>query len=249
MTILYVKAIVALVLGFLAGLGSVYIFNRMPARWLCDYNEEPSEEMKDHQIQRIKGWPWRWVYAGLFACIGLRLAFTKIHKPPEGFHGLPDQWVQAISQGQFMIAGFLACLAMVIIGNADRKYTIIPDQFVVMLAIASLGFLPLHHQLTQPLGGLAIGGGVMLIVAIIGKVAYKREVMGFGDVKLCAAMGLCLGIRGMLFVLAAGCFASGIEAAIGLARKKYKKDDIKPLGPWLCAAGVIYIFIIWPFYM
>lgn len=249
MTIIYVKTLLSALIGLLTGLAVVYLFNRIPAAWLCEYDEEPSEELQDRYIQRIKGWPWRWVYAGLFACIALRLVFTEINDPPGGFEGLPDHWVQIMSQSQFMLAGLFACFAMTIIGIADHKYMIIPDQFVIMLAVSALGFLPLYHDMIQPLGGLTIGGGVMLIVALIGKVAYKKDVMGMGDVKLCAAMGLALGIRGMLFVLAAGCFASGIQAGIGLAMKKYGKDDLKPLGPWLCAAGVFYIFILWPFWM
>ena len=249
MTILYIKTIAAIVAGFLAGLAVVYIFNRVPAKWLCEYDEEPSEELKDPQIQRLKGWPWRWIYAGLFTCIALRLIFAEIDEPPRGFHGLADHWVQVMSQSQFALAGLFACMAMVLIGLSDHKYMIVPDQFVIMLAIASLGFLPLHHDLIQPLGGLLIGGGVMFLVAVTGRIVYKKDVMGFGDVKLCAAMGLCLGTRGMLFVLAAGCFASGTEAAVGLARKKYRKTDLKPLGPWLCAAGIVYVFLIWPFYI
>ena len=262
MTVIYVKTIVAVILGFSSGLAVVYIFNRMPAKWLCDYDQEPSKELEDPGIQRIKGWPWRWLYAGLFACIALRLVFTEIHRPPRGLEGLPDAIVQIISQSQLMLAALLACFAMAVIAIADHKYMIIPDQFVIVLAIASLGFLPLHSQAPQllgsltalggalqPLGGLALGGGVMLLTAIIGKATTKRDVMGMGDVKLCAAMGLSIGISGMIFVLVAGCLASGIDAAIGLARKKYGRYDVKPLGPWLCAAGIIYIFIIWPFYL
>lgn len=249
MTIIYVKTIAAAILGLMAGLAVVYIFNRVPARWLCDYDEEPSEELKDTSVQRVKSWPWRWVCAGLFACISLRLVFTRINEPPAGYEGLGDQWVQLISQSQFALAGIFACWMMIVIAIADHKYMIIPDQFVIMLACSSLGFLPLHEGVLQPLGGLCLGGGLMLAVALIGRLIYKKDVMGMGDVKLCAAMGLGLGIRGMLFVLAVAGLGSGFQAAIGLARRKYKKDDTKPLGPWLCGAGIVYIFLIWPFFM
>lgn len=249
MTILYLKMIISVILGFLTGLSVVFIFNRIPAKWLCDYNEKPDKELMDPMIQRVKGWPWRWIYAGLFACIAIRLAFTQVNDPPHGLEGLPEYMIQTIAQCQLMLAGLLACLAMTIIALADHKYMIVPDQFVIVLAIASLGFWPFHQKISELPGGMIIGGGVMLIVALIGKLVYKKDVMGMGDVKLCASAGLCLGVRGILFVLAAGCFASGIDAAIGLARKKYKKNDAKPLGPWLCAAGIIYIFVIWPFYL
>ena len=247
MTILYLKTVAAIALGFFAGLAVVYIFNRMPARWLCDYGQTPSPELMDRSVQRIKGWPWRWIYAGGMACLCVRLVWTKIQHPPMGFAGLPREWIQLISQEQLMLAGLAACWALLIIGLADLKYGIIPDQFVIMLAVAGMGFLPFHANLWQPLGGLAIGGGVMLIVALIGGAAFGREVMGFGDVKLCAAMGLGLGIQGTVFALAAASLLSGLVFAIGLARKKIRKDEMKPLGPFLAAAAIFYIFIVMPF--
>ncbi|MDO5490809.1 MAG: A24 family peptidase [Bacillota bacterium] len=247
MTIIYVKLIVGAALGSLAGLSAVYIFNRMPASWLCEYGEEPSEGLKNRSVQRVKGWPWRWVYCGLFACLSLRMLFAQVQRPLAGFTGLPEPTVQLISQGQIALASLFACWAMLIIGLADLKYMIIPDQFVIMLAISSLGVLPLYGSIGQPLGGLVLGGGTMLAVALLGRLTFHKDVMGFGDVKLCAAMGLCLGLRCMLIALAAGCLASGIGAAIGLARRKYRRDEMKPLGPYLCGAGIFTVFIVWPF--
>lgn len=247
MTVLYVKTIAALVIGFLAGQAAVYIFNRIPAEWLCDYGQTPPQDLTDPHVQRVKGWPWRWVYSGLLACLCVRLVYVEIHHPPSGFDGMAPDMIQLISQGQLMLAGLIACWSMLIIGLADLKYMIIPDQFVIMLAVSGMGFVPFHENLWQPLGGVAIGGGVMLMVALLGGAAFGREVMGFGDVKLAAAMGLGLGIRGMVFALAAASIISGIAAAAGLIRKKYTKEDMKPLGPYLTGAGIFYIFIIFPF--
>ena len=87
----------------------------------------------------------------------------------------------------------------------------------------------------------------MLIVALLGRAMLGKEVMGFGDVKLCAAMGLGLGIHGMVFALAAASLLSGAAAAIGLARKRYTKDTMLPLGPFLTGAGIFYIFILLPY--
>ena len=247
MTILYVKTIAAIAIGFLAGQAAVYIFNRIPASWLCDYGQTPPPELIDRSVQRIKGWPWRWIYSGGLACLCVRLVYTEIHRPPAGFDGLPPDMIQLVAQCQFALAGLIAVWAMLMIGLADLKYMIIPDQFVIILAVAGMGFLPLHHSLWQPLGGLALGGGVMLIIALLGRLILGKEVMGFGDVKLCAAMGLGLGITGMLFSLVAASILSGIAAAIGLAAKKFTKEDMKPLGPFLSGAGIFYVFILWPF--
>ena len=123
---------------------------------------------------------------------------------------------------------------------------IIPDQFVIMLAISAFGFVPYHQSVWQPVLGALIGGGVMLLVAALGAAAFGREVMGFGDVKLFASIGLALGIKGVLIVLIGSSIFSGLAAAIGLASGRYKKDDVKPLGPYICGWSVLYIFILFP---
>lgn len=225
MAIILIKTGLSILLGTLAGCAAIYIFNKMPAAWLCDYGEKPSQELLDPQIQRVKGFPWRWIYAAGFACLLIRLSFFDV---------------------QFAAAGLFACWALLIVGLADLKYMIIPDQFVIMLALSAFGFVPYHQSVWQPVLGALLGGGVMLLVALLGGAAFKKEVMGFGDVKLFASLGLALGVKGTLIVLIGASICSGAAAAIGLASGRYKKDDAKPLGPYICAWGALYIFILFP---
>ena len=225
MITIIIKVAASIIIGTLAGFSAVYIFNKMPASWLCDYNEKPSAELADPHIQRVKGYPWRWIYAAGFSCLLVRLTFFDV---------------------QFAAAALFACWALLIIGLADLKYMIIPDQFVIMLALSALGFIPFYDSLWQPAMGAVIGGGVMLLAALLGGAAFKKEVMGFGDVKLFACLGLILGAKGTVIVLIGSALCSGIAAAVGLATGKYKKDDMKPLGPYICGWGIIYIFLLCP---
>ena len=226
MIVILIKIAASLALGVLAGFGAVYLFNKMPAAWLTDYDAKPPAELSDPHIQRVKGFPWRWIYAAGFSCLLIRLSFYDV---------------------QFAAAGLFACWAMLIIGLADLKYMIIPDQFVIMLAISAFGFVPCHSSLMQPLLGALIGGGVMLMVGVLGGAAFKKEVLGFGDVKLFASLGLALGFTGTIVVLIGASLLSGIGAAIALATGRAKKDDAKPQGPYICGMGIFYIFIVWPF--
>lgn len=223
--VIIIKAAISVLIGTLAGFSAVYIFNKMPAGWLCDYGEKPSAELSDPHIQRVKGYPWRWIYAAAFSCLLVRLTLFDV---------------------QFAAAGLFACWALLIIGLADLKYMIVPDQFVIMLALSAFGFIPFHEAFWAPVIGAAIGGGVMLIAALLGGVAFKKEVMGFGDVKLFASLGLALGPKGTIVVLIGASLCSGIAAAIGLASGKYRKDDMKPLGPYICGWGILYIFVLFP---
>lgn len=226
MKVIIIKSVLSLALGTFAGFAAIYIFNKMPASWLCDYNEKPSAELTDPHIQRVKGMPWRWIYAAGFSCLLIRLTFTDV---------------------QFAAAGLFACWAMLIIGLADLKYMVIPDQFVIMLAFTAFGFIPYHESIWQPLLGMAAGGGIMMMAALLGGGIMRKEVMGFGDIKLFASLGLVLGLRGSIAVLIGTSLISGITAAIGLASGRYSKTDERPLGPYICGCGIFYIFIIWPF--
>ena len=226
--IVIIKIVVSIILGLLAGFGVVYIFNKMPAKWLCDYNEKPPVEITDPSIQRVKGNPWRWIYATGFIGILLRLSFFDI---------------------QFAAAVLFASWALLIIGLADLKYMIIPDQFVIMLALAAIGFIPYNDGAIDIIFGALVGGGAMLMVSILAGSLFKKEVMGFGDIKLFSALGLVLGLKGIITVLILTSLLSGVGAVIGLARKRYTKDDSQALGPYICFSAVAYMFVAWPFIM
>lgn len=225
LVIILVKIFAAILLSILAGHGAVYIFNKIPAKWLCDYGEEPSEELKDPYTQRIKGIPWKWAFSGFFAAGAIRLA---------------------IFDWKFALAGLVFSWALLVIAAADKKYSIIPDQFVILVGISAMGFIPYHQTVPQPLWGMLLGGGVMLVSAVAGKLILKKESLGMGDVKLFAAIGLCLGFQGTLATLALSAISSAVVFSILLLRKKVKRDEMLPLGPYICGAAIFYTVIIWP---
>ena len=94
--------------------------------------------------------------------------------------------------------------------------------------------------------GMLLGGGVMLASALIGKLILKKETLGFGDVKLFAAAGLALGFRGTLWVLVLSAVGSAVIFSVLLLMRKIKKEDMVPLGPYICGAGIFYVVIVWP---
>ena len=272
MIIIFAKVIGSIIFGLLAGCGAVYIFNRIPASWLCDYGQRP--ENTDPYQKRIKENPWRWVYSFGFMCLCLRLS---LWGTAEAFNVLPaeDAAFQIMETTQLAAAGLFACWALLMIALSDLKYMIIPDQFVLMLALTSVGFVPffrtpefvrgmLEHlglpssgstgmdaslassPIWHPIFGFIIGGGFMLLVALIGKLFTRKEVLGFGDVKLCAALGLVLGIQGTAITMVLAILAGGVIAAIGLMSGRLKKDSVMPMGPSICGSAMAYILIAMP---
>jgi len=84
--------------------------------------------------------------------------------------------------------------------------------------------------------GLAVGIGILYIVAVIGKLFLKQEAMGGGDIKLLGMTGAFLGPPGVLLTLFFG-------ALIGLVVSVPMRKRRVPFGPFLSAGA--FIAAIW----
>lgn len=212
-----IKIIFSVAAGMLAGFSSVYTFNRIPAAWLCDYDEKPEPGMWG---ERIKKRPWTAVFVLVFAASSLKM----------------------FEQGiLYVVPGIVTLWLLLQIGMADKKYRIIPDQFVVALAVTAFGFIPFHASYQSQLLGALAGGGSLLLMGIIGRLLFQKEAMGFGDVKLLAAIGLLAGLKGAVIILFFTIFGSALVFAAGLAAGKIKAKDEQPLGPFIAASAALYL--------
>lgn len=212
-----IQIAVSIAAGILAGFSAVYAFNRIPAKWLCDYDQTPGGEMWG---ERIKARPWTVVLILVFTAASLKL----------------------LEQGiLFAIPGIITLWLLLLIGIADRKYKIIPDQFVIALAVTAFGYIPFHEAYRDQLLGALAGGGSILLMAVIGTLLFRKEAMGFGDVKLFAAIGLLLGLEGVVVTLILTVFSSAFVFGIGLITGKIKIGEEQPLGPFIAASASLYL--------
>ncbi len=87
--------------------------------------------------------------------------------------------------------------------------------------------------------GALVGGMIIYIMGVIGKLIFKKEAMGGGDVKLMAMIGSFLGWKLALFTF----FIAPIFGAVfGLVMKMRDGRDTIAYGPYLSLAAVITIF-------
>lgn len=90
--------------------------------------------------------------------------------------------------------------------------------------------------------GAAAGGGAIWIIGILGKAAFRKEAMGFGDVKLMGMIGSFTGVRlALLSIFLGSLFGAAVGGILILARLKTKKDYI-PFGPYLSLGAVASFF-------
>jgi leader peptidase (prepilin peptidase)/N-methyltransferase len=96
-------------------------------------------------------------------------------------------------------------------------------------------------SLSSSLSGALVGGVLIFVVAVLGKKVFKREAMGFGDVKYLAMIGAFIGFK---FVLIAFVIACIIGTLVGLpiliSGKRYYEI---PFGPFLSVGA--FIMLIW----
>lgn len=88
--------------------------------------------------------------------------------------------------------------------------------------------------------GIAVGAGLTYTVGVVGKAVFRKEAMGFGDVKL---MGMIGGILGWQAVIMTFFLGSVIGAIIGISLMVFmrRKDPHIPFGPFLAAGAVLLL--------
>jgi len=110
-----------------------------------------------------------------------------------------------------------------------------------MISKPELALHPRIHSLWCALVGMAAGAGVILAVGAIGRQVFRKEAMGFGDVKL---MGLLGGFAGWGGVLSGFALACILGSAVGIYRLIRHRSRYLPFGPYL-VLGCLFT-ILWP---
>lgn len=144
-----------------------------------------------------------------------------------------------------MLSAMLILLAFI-----DWREMILPDE--ITLPGVSLGavlsfFLPELHQAPNSWAGIwaavvgaLAGAGVVWIIGVLGTRLFKREAMGFGDVKLMAMVGTFIGWQKVLLVN----FILGpvLGATVGIVLRVRYGRDVIPYGPFLGLGTLIAVF-------
>ena len=71
---------------------------------------------------------------------------------------------------------------------------------------------------------------------------FKKEGMGFGDVKLMTALGLIFGIKEILTITLVSFFISAIISIFLIVIKVKQMDSYIPFGPFIVIAAVAIMF-------
>lgn len=174
---------------------------------------------------------------------------------------------------------FVACLVCATF--IDLDHMIIPDVFTLGLGVLgvllSLLVPALHGQqheffalgslrsATVSLQGLLVGSGLVLWIALLAEFVFKKEAMGFGDVKFVGAIGAFTGWQGAVTSVFGGAVVGTLWFLIALIWQKVAgrssapaalKSEMPegepaalgfgvqvPFGPMLAIAAVLYFLV------
>jgi len=155
--------------------------------------------------------------------------------------------------------------ALVAASFVDFEFRIIPDEISIpgmfIAPVVSLVW-PHLHEWTEPifvqslaklvfadpaahthvcgllasLVGMGFGAGMIWALGVIGRVLFRKEAMGFGDVKL---MGFVGGLLGWKLVVLAIVVAAFVGAAVGLLSLLRTRDTRLPFGPYLSIGSLV----------
>ncbi|MCX5716152.1 MAG: prepilin peptidase [Candidatus Omnitrophica bacterium] len=141
----------------------------------------------------------------------------------------------------FDLLFFLIMLCGLIVATfIDFEHQLIPDTVSfggLALGLAVNAFKGRAIFLNS-LSGAVIGGLSIYVIGVIGKFIFKKEAMGFGDVKFLAMIGSFLGWEKTLLVFFLAPF---FGAPVGLFLKLRHKAETIPYGPYLSLATVVVI--------
>ncbi len=125
---------------------------------------------------------------------------------------------------------------LIIVFFIDLEHQIIPNRLVIVLLIYAVAIQVLRpvHSRPEALIGVAVGGGFLLLLAIVSKGG-----MGGGDVKLMLALGLWFGWQKTLLLMFLAFLGGGLLSIFLLATGIKKRKDGIAFGPFLIVAALI----------
>lgn len=153
---------------------------------------------------------------------------------------------------------FVLIGVLVTVTFTDIDGMIIPNQVVIFglvfgvgtLALVAFGvYIPTYSYWWEGVLGALAGSLPLVSIGLLGKLIYKKDAMGGGDVKLMFVVGLFLGWQLTLLSLFIGSICGGVIATIILIskRRKHGSESVKamefPFGPFLVVGSIISLLV------
>jgi leader peptidase (prepilin peptidase)/N-methyltransferase len=148
------------------------------------------------------------------------------------------------------IAYSVLAAGLLLASLVDVDHRIIPDRCSLGGIAAGLIFSMMVPSLMREtsswaavedsLVGMAIGGGVMGLVALVGGAVTSKEAMGLGDIKLLAALGAFLGWQSIPWIIFSGSLLACLILFPRILRPTGQGTDFA-FGPFLALGAMSWL--------
>ena len=153
---------------------------------------------------------------------------------------------------------FTICSAFMITCVSDFRYYYVSDRVLLISGIIIVLARMIDYGLKGTLYSLTSGlimFTLMVLVRFIGNKAFKKECLGWGDIKIMALVGFALGnplvcnfsnLFGIVPSLFTVFFASVLALPFAIYEMVTKKDQIVAFGPYLFLGAMIIMYFYEP---
>jgi leader peptidase (prepilin peptidase)/N-methyltransferase len=170
-------------------------------------------------------------------------------------------WMKVLAVGQpiaFVFPYFLLAALVILTAFIDAEHSIIPNEITYAGMVAGLCFSVIwpeiwvqHRNWIMPerLISLMLSSGSLIVsvlfmssIAIGGRYMFKKDALGWGDVKYVGAVAALIGIPACFFSLLFASLTGSIYGISLIILGKGKLKSAFPLGPFLAAGTMIWVF-------
>jgi len=148
-----------------------------------------------------------------------------------------------------------------IISIIDFRFYIIPDELNLLGAVIGLIsaiYISIsgYHDYLAPLPsvgffdsiqGLVVGAGVLYSLGALASQILNRDAMGGGDIKLCAFLGACFGLKPTLMCLALASVLGSIFGITAMLKSKFIDGNqgytMIAFGPYIIISALIVLYV------
>lgn len=172
---------------------------------------------------------------------------NSVQSPPAFWFGLTP-----LLKPWLLPVAWLVIFGLILGTFIDIEHYILPDRVTIGGMIAGLVISPLLPELhftaswltalIRSAIGLGVGFGALWLIAILGELIFKKEAMGFGDVKLMGAIGAFFGWKAVLFTLFAASLFGSVVGVLLIALGKRQLQGRIPFGPFLALGTLLWMF-------
>lgn len=138
----------------------------------------------------------------------------------------------------------LVFAVLAIVFSVDYRFELIPDECqVALILLGVIKILVMPKTLISACIGAVIG---FLIFYLLGKLAlliFKKEGMGFGDVKLMTGLGLIFGAKDILVLTLVSFVIGAVISILLMIFSKKGMQSYIPFGPFIVIAAVLIMFV------